>query len=177
MLVIQSFENPAVIFTDVNVVLYKLAYVHFISISVTTVLPCISVLYWLQRVVVWCFVHVLLTNILQFFSIDLTHFSKLRTLFSKQWAKHFVIILNRLYVFIHFIQITNHANNFLKTLCRKLSDVFTIVNTTNQYFNISEEKRFYTNHKHLCNVCPKHNKQNSVICHSIKWTWYIFDWP
>ncbi len=65
--------------------------------------------------------------ILQFFSIDLTF---LRSLFSKQftqWDEHFVIVLNRLYVLINFIQITKHANNFLKTMCTKLSNVFIYV--------------------------------------------------
>ncbi len=71
-----------------------------------------------------------------------------------------VIVLNRLYVFIHFIQITNHANNFLKTMCTKRSNVFTIVNTTNQYLKISE-KWFYTNHKHLCTICP--NTTNKTL--------------
>ncbi len=72
-----------------------------------------------------------------------------------------------LYMFIHFMQFTNHANNFLYTKCTKLSNVFTIVNTTNQYFKIAEKKVLHKSQTCMYNL-SKHKKHFFLVCHSIK---------
>ncbi len=62
------------------------------------------------------------------------HFSKEFT----EESEHFVIVLNRLFVFINFIPITNQAKDGFKTPHTKLSNVFIIVYTTHQC--LSERK-------------------------------------
>ncbi len=81
-------------------------------------------------------------------------------------VQHF--INEALYVFIRFIQMTNYEKLFSKH-CANNSNVFNIVNTTNQYFKTSEESNcssfYWLLHKsqtfmyHLF----KHNKLNISI--------------